>query len=228
MNGRVRLCMFHPNDRPMERGWVGRIDGDRVVHLAAQTLQHFFTGGASSREHAAYALDEVTLVTPVLHPPSVRVFASATDFAFANPAAVVGPRVEVARPAPILEARARVAAVVGASGTIGGYTACIQWRAPSLPSAKADDFGIAIGPVVVAGLDPDGLSASLRRGSTEVGGVASGFDWEDARRLAERGTQLRAGDLLLGPPVAVLEGVTDGVVELELRPVGTLVSPLAV
>lgn len=220
--------MFHPNDRPMERGWVGRIDGDRVVHLAAQTLQHFFTGGASSREHAAYALDEVTLLTPVLHPPSLRAFASATDFAFANPAAVVGPFVPVSRPDAVLEARARVTAVVGASGTIGGFTACIHWRAPSLPSAKADDFGIALGPVVVAGLDPDGLPASLRwAGIREAGGVASGFDWEEARRLAERGTQLRAGDLLLGPPAAVLEGVTDGAVELELASVGTLVSPLA-
>ena len=46
--------MFHPVGHPMERGWVGRVDGDRVVHLAAQTLQSFFTGGGTAREHAQY------------------------------------------------------------------------------------------------------------------------------------------------------------------------------
>ena len=46
----MRLCMFHPLDHALERGWVGRVDGDRVVQLAAQTLQAFFTGGGSARE----------------------------------------------------------------------------------------------------------------------------------------------------------------------------------
>ena len=66
--------MFHPNDNPLERGWVGRIDGDRVLHLAAQTLQSFFLGGGGAREHAEYALAEVTLLVPVQYPPTVRVF----------------------------------------------------------------------------------------------------------------------------------------------------------
>ena len=77
--------MFHPNDRPLERGWVGRVDGDRVMHLAAQTLQHFFTGGSAAREHAEYPLAEVTLLVPVLYPPSVRVFESPGTFEFAQP-----------------------------------------------------------------------------------------------------------------------------------------------
>ena len=47
----VRLCMFSPRDRDLPRGWPGRIDGDRVVQLAAQTLQSFFTGGGEAREH---------------------------------------------------------------------------------------------------------------------------------------------------------------------------------
>ena len=71
----MRLCMFHPNDNPLERGWVGRIDGDRVLHLAAQTLQSFFLGGGGAREHAEYALADVTLLVPVQYPPTVRVFA---------------------------------------------------------------------------------------------------------------------------------------------------------
>ena len=45
----MRLCMFHPNDNALERGWVGRLDGDRVLHLAAQTLQSFFLGGGGWR-----------------------------------------------------------------------------------------------------------------------------------------------------------------------------------
>ena len=92
----MRLCMFHPLDHPMERGWVGRIDGEHVVHLAAQTLQSFFTGGGGAREHAVYPLDDVCLLAPVLHPPAVRVFESQGSFAFANPAAIIGPRAEVA------------------------------------------------------------------------------------------------------------------------------------
>ena len=50
--------MFSPRDRELERGWPGRIEGDRVIQLAAQTLQSFFTGGGGAREHAEYRLDE--------------------------------------------------------------------------------------------------------------------------------------------------------------------------
>src|SRR5512145_194710 len=90
--------MFHPLDHPMERGWVGRIDGDRMIHLAAQTLQSFFTGGGSAREHAVYPLGAVQLLAPVLHPPAIRVFDDAHTFAFANPAAILGPGGGVAVP----------------------------------------------------------------------------------------------------------------------------------
>ena len=33
----MRLCLFTPLNRPV-RGWVGAIEGDHVVHLAAQSL----------------------------------------------------------------------------------------------------------------------------------------------------------------------------------------------
>ena len=49
----MRLCMFTPADSDLERGWPGRIDGDAVVQLAAQTLQSFFASGSKAREHAA-------------------------------------------------------------------------------------------------------------------------------------------------------------------------------
>jgi hypothetical protein len=105
--------MFSPKGLELERGWPGRIEGDRVIQLAAQTLQSFFTGGGTAREHADYPLTEVDLRAPVLHPPSVRDFyafeqhvkaARATRgmdvprewyeqpvFYFSNPNAIYGP-----------------------------------------------------------------------------------------------------------------------------------------
>ena len=51
----VKLCMFSPVGRDLERGWPGRIEGDRVIQLAAQTLQSFFTGGGQARAHDEFA-----------------------------------------------------------------------------------------------------------------------------------------------------------------------------
>ena len=87
----MKLCMFSPRDQDLERGWPGRIDGDRVIQLAAQTLQAFFTGGGQAREHAEYPLADVVFRPPVLRPPAVRIFDEAGDFAFANPAAIKAP-----------------------------------------------------------------------------------------------------------------------------------------
>ena len=67
----MRLCMFTPLERDLRRGWPGRIEGDRVIQLAAQTLQAFFTGGGAAREHGEYRLDEVRLLAPVQRPPSL-------------------------------------------------------------------------------------------------------------------------------------------------------------
>ena len=70
----MKLCMFSPKELDLERGWPGRIEGDRVIQLAAQTLQSFFTGGGGAREHAEYPLADVVLRAPVLRPPAVRDF----------------------------------------------------------------------------------------------------------------------------------------------------------
>ena len=70
----MKLCMFSPKGMDLERGWPGKIHGDRIVQLAAQTLQAFFTGGGGAREHAEYPLAESELRAPVLYPPTVRVF----------------------------------------------------------------------------------------------------------------------------------------------------------
>ena len=42
----MKLVMFSPKGAHLERGWPGRIEGDRVIQLAAQTLQSFFTAAA--------------------------------------------------------------------------------------------------------------------------------------------------------------------------------------
>lgn len=206
--------MFHPVDRPMERGWVGRVDGDRVIHLAAQTLQHFFTGGASSREHAEYALDAVTLLAPVPHPPSIRVFEDETSFAFANPAAVIGPGAHAQSPVAPVVALPRLAGVIGADGSVAGVTLLLELRAPGLDPPKDRDFALALGPVVVT---TDELLASALEVAVSVDGKTrlevscAGTDWEALRRLAASGTHVRTGDLLAGPAAGRVDDVPSGV-----------------
>ena len=90
--------MFSPKGMNLERGWPGRIDGDSVVQLAAQTLQVFFTAGGALREHAVYPLAEVDLCPPVLHPPNIRYFGADVDFVFGNTTGVFGPDEEIRYP----------------------------------------------------------------------------------------------------------------------------------
>ena len=75
--------MFSPKGMGLERGWPGRVDGDRVIQLAAQTLQVYFTAGGALREHAEYALADIDLRPPVLQPPGIRIFGDGLDFAHA-------------------------------------------------------------------------------------------------------------------------------------------------
>jgi hypothetical protein len=197
--------MFHPVGHPLERGWVGRVDGDRVVHLAAQTLQSFFTGGGTAREHAEYALAECVLLAPVLHPPSVRIFDEQGSFAFANPAAIVGPRAVISH-SRSLTAHVRPAAVIGAGGEIGGFTALIEWRAHGLAMPKDRDFALGLGPVVVT---PDTLTPP-------------DFDWAAAVALACDRTMLYAGDVIAAPVVEMRKAEPDTIVAFEVAGVGIL------
>ncbi len=195
--------MFTPLELELERGWPGRIDGDSVVQLAAQTLQSFFTGGSAAREHAEYSLDDVLLRAPVLEPPSVRLFEDEQTFAFTNPSAIRSPGAFITRPAGRLDVATRLAAVIGLDSAIGGWTGLAEWRAPELAAPKDRDFALLLGPLV----------------DTEH---SDGFDWEAARALAELHTRLRPGDLLAGPPLALLEDVPSGPLELELDGLGRL------
>ena len=159
--------MFRPLDRPLERGWPGRIEGDRVIHLAAQTLQSFFTGGGTAREHAEYALDQVRLLAPVLHPPAVRDFYAFEAhvrraralrglevppewyalpvFYFSNPGAIYGAEDEIPYPRTTreLDYELEVAAVIGAEGRIAGFTIMNDWSARDLQRAE---MKVGLGP----------------------------------------------------------------------------------
>lgn len=199
--------MFTPRDRDLERGWPGRLDGDRVVQLAAQTLQAFFTGGGSAREHDVFPIDDVLLRAPVLHPGAVRVF-DGEDFRFANPASIVGPEepVRMPRGASHVDAQLRLVAVIGA-GVVGGFTLMNDWCAPELPGAKGVDFATSLGPVVVT---PD-----------EFGG--GGLPWNDLLDHAEDNTRFFPGDLVAGPVITRSGPHRAGdTVELRLDEIGSL------
>jgi hypothetical protein len=203
----VKLCMFSPRELDLERGWPGRIEGDRVIQLAAQTLQAFFTGGGSAREHAEYPLDEVLLRAPVLHPPSIRIF-DGDDFSFANPASIYGPDETVPLPvgADRVEPQERLAAVIGA-GMIGGFTLMNDWLSPSLAGAKARDFAISLGPAIVT---PDELAGG-------------DLDWATLLDLAELNTRFFPGDVIAGPVLRRAGPVgAGGSVELSHPVIGSL------
>jgi fumarylacetoacetate (FAA) hydrolase len=166
----VRLCVFTPNARTI-RGWVGLIEGNRVVHLATQSLAAFFTGGGAAREHDEYALDDVRLLAPVPRPPSVRDFYAFEEhvrnaarvkgrsgvpaewyeqpvFYFSNPAAIYGPEDEIPYPegSQELDYELEVAAVIGNAadaGVIGGFTIMNDWSARDL---QRQEMKVGLGP----------------------------------------------------------------------------------
>jgi hypothetical protein len=216
----------------MERGWVGRVDGDRVVHLAAQTLQSFFTGGGTAREHAEYPLAEVVLLAPVLHPPSIRIFDDAKAFAFANPGAILGPEAEIPR-APSdtvsqgqLALVPRIAGVIGAEGRLEAFTILAEWRDPARQPPKDRDFALGLGPTAVTAdaFDPGACVHVVRvDGAERLRNPAAGFGWHAAVALAAERTKLYPGDLLAGPGCGLVEGIAPGsAVEVEVNGIGVL------
>jgi hypothetical protein len=214
--------MFHPISMPMERGWVGRVEGDEVVHLAAQTLQHLFTGGGSARDHARYPLADVRLLSPLPTPPSVRVFDPEGAFEFANPAAVVGPGSSIKAPKG-----SAVALDAGLAGLVGldavkAVSPVARLRAPALARPKDRDFGIVLGPWFTTMDEAPPAPTVHAAGAREAAEArAAGFDWEAARSFAAENTTLRVGDLLVAP-VAVVVEVPPGPVAVEVEGCGTL------
>ena len=198
--------MFRPTDEPMERGWVGRLDGDEVVHLAAQTLQHLFTGGGAAREHARYALSDVELLVPLQPPPSVRVFDGDGAFEFANPASVLGPGAVVGHPTGTpLVADVGVAGLVSPTDVVA-VSPVVRLRAPALRPPKDRDFAIVLGPWFTT-MDEAPASSALTVAidGTTHGGATRGTDWATAAGYAGANTRLRVGDLLVAAPSMVAD-----------------------
>src|SRR3982750_423739 len=159
--------MFSPKELALERGWPGRVDGDRVIQVAAQTLQSFFTGGGEAREHAEYPLAEVDLRPPVLHPPAVRDFMAFEEhvanarrlrgsevpkewyevpvFYFSNPAAIYGPEDTIPYPSetPQLDYGVECAAIGGVDRAIGGFTVMNDWSARDV---QLHEMKVGLGP----------------------------------------------------------------------------------
>jgi fumarylacetoacetate (FAA) hydrolase len=261
--------MFTPKGLALERGWPGRIDGDRVVQLAAQTLQSFFTGGGTAREHAEYALADVDLRPPVLRPPSVRDFMAfeahvanaralrgrevppewyeVPVFYFSNPSAIFGPEEDVTYPEGTseLDYELECAAIIGAEGTIGGFTVMNDWSARDLQRiemrvglgpAKGKDFATSLGPIVVTPDEFDGTSGAMiarvngeERSRGELGDLH--YPWSTLLEQAACNTALLPGDVIGSGTVGtgcILEH-GDGrwlqrgdLVELEIEGIGTL------
>lgn len=215
--------MFHPREMPLERGWVGRIEGDDVVHLASQTLQHLFTGGGTARDHARYRLADVELLSPLPSPPSVRVFDGGGSFEFANPAAVVGPAARVGCPPS-----SRIALDAGLAGLVGldavvAVCPVARLRATALPPPKDRDFAMVLGPWFTT-IDEAPRRPTLRVSGDGFGGEAGApaFDWEVSRRYAAENTRLRVGDLLVAPPAVVVDVPPDARVSLDVDALGRL------
>jgi hypothetical protein len=197
--------MFSPIGEDLDRGWPGRIDGDRVTQLAAQTLQVYFTAGGALREHAHFALEDVELRAPVLYPPGIRIFDDGLDFVFGNTAAVRGPEDEIAYPELSADLRSEPAlvAVIGADGAVAGWTGGNAWHAPDLPGAKSRDFALSVGPVLV------------------TADAFEGPSWDDRVTYAARNTFLRPGELLVAPIFGSIP-VTRGRVDAEIPGIGVL------
>ncbi len=222
----MRLCMFSPRDADLERGWPGRIEGERVIQLAAQTLQSFFSGGGRAREHAEFALDDVVLRAPVLHPPSVRNF-EGLEFRFSNPASIYGPGDEIPYPASSKELTygLQLGAVIGAEGVIGGFTILNDWRARDLSPAKDTDFATSIGPVV-ATQDELGDAMVVRINGEEAERRSLGeaaHSWQAIVDCAAENTRLLPGDLIgVGATGSKRKLKPGDVVELEVVGIGVL------
>jgi fumarylacetoacetate (FAA) hydrolase len=261
--------MFTPKALALERGWPGRVEGDKVIQLAAQTLQSFFTGGGSAREHAEYALADVDLRPPVLHPPTVRDFMAFEQhvataraargaevpkewyeipvFYFSNPAAIYGPDDDIPYPEGTneLDYELECAAMIGAAGSIAGFTVLNDWSARDLQRAemrvglgpaKGKDFATSIGPVLVTVDEFDGsegeMVARVNGEERSRGNLRDLYhSWERMVEHAARNTVLRPGDVLGSGTVGsgcILEH-GDGrwlqpgdVVELEIEGIGVL------
>jgi fumarylacetoacetate (FAA) hydrolase len=160
----MRLVTFRD---PHSATRVGRLDGDRVVELAAHSMLEWLRGDGHAPTGRDHALEEVALLAPVPDPPSVRDFFAyeghvATGFSlrgaeipeawyaapvfyFSNPASIQGPGQPVRRPrdSQRLDFELEIAAVIGEDGEIAGYTLFNDWSARDL---QRQEMTVGLGP----------------------------------------------------------------------------------
>src|SRR6185437_8669746 len=249
--------MFTPKELALERGWPGRVEGDRVVQLAAQTLQSFFTGGGSAREHAEYALADIDFRPPVLRPPAVRDFMAFEEhvanarrqrgsevpkewyevpvFYFSNPHAMYGDGDEVPYPEGTheLDYELECAAIIGAEGKIGGFTVMNDWSARDL---QRQEMRVGLGPA--KGKDFATSLGPVLVTPDEFDGTSGAMihKWDALLAQSARNTILAPGDVIGSGTVGngcILEH-GDGrwlqrgdVVELEIEGIGVLRNTVA-
>ncbi len=168
-------------------------------------------------------------------------------FYFSNPAAVGGPEEEIFFPpdSSAWDYELEAAAVVGAGGTIAGFTIMNDWSARDLQKmemavglgpAKGKDFATSLGPALVT---PDELGDLRLEMLARVNGEERSrgnmgdihWPWDELAAHAARNTRLLAGDVLGSGTVGtgcILEH-GDGrwlrpgdVVELEIEGIGVL------
>jgi fumarylacetoacetate (FAA) hydrolase len=162
--GRMRVVTFRD---PAGEVRAGRLEGERVVVLAAPTILDWLAGAGGGDADVEHELGRVELLAPVPEPPSVRDFFAfeehvatgwrrrggeippawyeAPTFYFANPASIHGPGEPVRRPASteMLDFELEVAAVIGAGGQIAGFTLLNDWSARDVQSAE---MTVGLGP----------------------------------------------------------------------------------
>ena len=224
----MRLCTFRTADGPPE-GWPGRVEADQVVRLDAPDLVAVLGQRGQPRAGGVFPAAGVELLAPVPRPPSVRDFfaferhiATARAnrgstvpaewyefpvFYFTNPAAIVGPGVQVPYPAGTaeLDYELEVAAVIGPDAEIAGFTIMNDWSARDvqrkemrvgLGPAKAKDFAISLGPVLVTADEFDGsravMTARVNGEERSRGDLADlHYSWAQILDQAARNTALR-------------------------------------
>jgi fumarylacetoacetate (FAA) hydrolase len=232
----VRLVTFVP-PTGVERVGVLGPDFD-VLELDAPTMVAWLDGLGRAETGRSFSLADVRLRAPIPHPPSIRDFYAyeghvaagfrargsripeawyeAPAFYFSNPAGVVGPGDEVRRPDGCLrlDFELEIAAVIGAGGTIAGFTLMNDWSARDiqrremtvgLGPAKGKDFATSLGPWLVTPeeLPYDGewlhLEATVTvndRGVAHADSEPMQFSWPELVARAAAGTRLRPGDVL--------------------------------
>ena len=172
--------MFSPREAELERGWPGRVDGDRVVQLAAQTLRGVLhrrrrrarARGVPARRGRVPAAGPAPAERSRLLGAGAPRARRSSRFATRGRSSATSRRCRSRTGTAELDLGLAVAAVIGADGAIGGVTLANDWTARDLERAerasgfgpsKSKDFALSLGPVLVTPDELDGGAAVRAR-----------------------------------------------------------------